>query len=182
MVWNPWLRAKRDSFEEFFEQYDRERALTYRRSDGGSALTGAMANKDPSSRVRIANLLLDDGADASVVSRGDNTNVLHVLFAGFADEHDFVLEAPMLQRLLEGGADINLRSPRFSVPLVCLAYMPVGDEDLAPFYDVVFSWPHIDMDAPMNKKGSTTRDYLFESGRPDLPRLARAYDEAHPSS
>lgn len=182
MQWNPWLRAKRDSFEDFAARYDREVAMSYEESDGGSALLGAMKNRDPSSRVGIANLLLDDGADPSFVRADDKNNVLHSLFEGLADEHDFQLEAPLLRRLLEGGADINLRSPRFGVPLECLAFMPVSDEQLAPFYEVVFSWPHIDMDAVINKKGSTIRDYLFASGRPDLPRLAREYDRAHPSS
>lgn len=182
-MWNPWIRAKRDSFEEFVAQYDREKALTYRRSDGGSALMGAMANKDASSRVRIANLLLDDGADAAVVATSDNVNVLHVLFDGFADEHDFALESLLLQRLLEGGADINLRSPRFSVPVDCLMSMPADDEDLAPFYEVVFSRPDLDLGVVINKHlGTTLRDRLLGTGRPDLPRLAREYDEAHPSS
>lgn len=180
--WNPYYSAMEDSYDEFLAQYDRELALTFRRPNGASALIGAMRNRDPSSRVRVANLLLDDGASASVVTTDDKINALHVLFEGLADEHDFELEAPLLRRLLEGGADINLRSPRFGVPLECLAFMPVSDEQLAPFYEVVFSWPHIDMDTVINKKGSTIRDYLFASGRPDLPRLAREYDRAHPSS
>lgn len=182
MKWNPWLRAKRDTFEEFLAGYDREVAMSYEDSRGGSALMGAMANRDPSNRVAIANLLLDDGADPSFVAPGDKVNVLHLIFDGFAEEHDFEREAVLLQRLLEGGADINQRSPRFSVPLECLASMPCSDSELAPFYEVVFSWPHIDMGAVINKQGSTIREFLFELGRPDLPRLAREYDAAHPSS
>lgn len=182
MVWNPWMRAKRDSFEEFVAQYDREKALTYRRSDGGTALMGAMANKDPLSRVRIANLLLDDGADASVVGASDNINVLHVLF-GRSQEHEVEAEAVLVERLLDGGADINLQSPRFGCPVECLANMAASDDELAPFYEVVFSRPDLDLDAVVNAaRGVRLRDYLVGMGRPDLPRLVREYDEARPSS
>lgn len=183
MKWNPYYSAMEDSFEEFLDQYDRELALTFRRPNGSSVLIGAMRNGEPASRVRIANLLLDDGACASVVTTDDQINVLHVLFSGLAEEHDFELEAPLLRRLLEGGADINLWSPRFSVPVECLMSMPASDEELAPFYGVVFSWPGIDLGVVINKhRGTTLRDRLFGTGRPDLPRLARAYGEAHPSS
>ena len=171
-----------DTFEEFLAGYDREVAMSDEGSGGGSVLLGAVANLDPSSRAAIATLLLDDGADPSYVRPGDKVNALHLLFDGFAEEHDFEREAVLLQRLLEGGADINQRSPRFSVPLECLARMHCSDSELAPFYEVVFAWPHIDMDAVINKRGATLRQFLFGLGRPDLPRLAREYDAAHPST
>ena len=171
-----------DTFEDFLAGYDREVAMSYEDSRGGSALLGAVGNRDPSSRVKITDLLLNDGADPSFVGPGDKVNVLHLLFDGFAEEHDFEREAVLLQRLLEGGADINQRSPRFSVPLECLARMHCSDAELTPFYEVVFAWPRIDMDVVINKRGATLRQFLFGLGRPDLPRLAREYDAAHPST
>ncbi|WP_219814649.1 hypothetical protein, partial [Rathayibacter rathayi] len=62
--------------------------------------------------MAIANRLLDDGADPSLVSTdGDRVNVLHVLW-GRARDRDPEAEAALIARLLDGGADINLRSPR----------------------------------------------------------------------
>lgn len=84
---------------------------------------GALANRDPSDRIRIANLLMDEGADASVVANTDHVNVLHVLVSGLAEGHDFEAEAVLLERLLDGGADINLQSARFGYPIECLSTM-----------------------------------------------------------
>ena len=114
---------------------------------------------------------------SSVVSEGDNINVLHVLFSGLADEHDFELEAPLLRRLLDGGADINLRSPRFGYPLEALSWMAATDDDLQPFYDVVFARPDIDMSAIINKHGSTLGELLISTTRPDMTRRAEEYRE-----
>lgn len=177
MEWNPYYAASDDSYEEFMEHYVRELTIDFRRSGGGTPLMGALRNKNPQDKVRIANLLLDDGADASLVAEGsDQINVLHVLFGLRWKYHDFQLEAPLLARLLEGGADINLKSPRFGVPMEMLASMGASDEELAPFYDVVFSRPDIDFDVVINEVGPyTLGDRLLSSGRPDLPKRARAY-------
>ena len=141
------------------------------------AIFGGLANEEPTEKVGIVNLLLDNGADPSVVSEGDNINVLHVLFSGLADEHDFELEAPLLRRLLDGGADINLRSPRFGYPLEALSWMAATDDDLQSFYDVVFARPDIDMSAIINKHGSTLGELLTSTTRPDMTRRAEEYME-----
>ncbi|AZZ56780.1 hypothetical protein C7V51_13535 [Rathayibacter iranicus] len=80
----------------------------------------AVVNEDPRARLAIANRLLDDGADPSLVSTsGDRINVLHALW-GRARDRDPEGEAALIARLLDGGADINLRSPRFGLPLTML--------------------------------------------------------------
>ncbi len=182
MAWNPWYSAESDTFERFMEQYDAKLAVEYREPGGTTALHGALMNSGMVDRVRIANRLLDDGADASAVIRSDNVNALHVLFAG-RKKHDFVLEAPLLKRLLDGGADINLRSARSGVPLQALEDISADDEELAPFYDVVFERPDIDFDVIVNRYyNRTLRDFLFNLpwGRADLLRRAQEYDAAHP--
>ncbi|QIM16218.1 hypothetical protein G7067_06945 [Leucobacter insecticola] len=83
-------------------------------------LAAAMRNEDPQARLAIANRLLDDGADPRWVSTsGDGVNVFHVLW-GRERDRDVEGEAALIARLLDGGADINLRSPRFGLPLVML--------------------------------------------------------------
>ncbi|RRR17540.1 hypothetical protein DS079_14415 [Brachybacterium paraconglomeratum] len=108
----------------------------------------------------------------------DNINVLHVLFSGSFREHNFRAEAKVLKRLLDGGADINLRSPRFGLPLEALDSMAASDEHLKPFYDVVFARPDIDMSIIVNKvTGFSLGEKLVRSPRDVLPGLVREYME-----
>ena len=142
------------------------------------ALAGALRNPSPEDRVAIASLLLDHGSDPSVVIGDDNINVLHVLFFGSFREHDFRAEANVLERLLDGGADINLHSPRFGLPLEALSAMAASDEHLKPFYEVVFARPDIDMSIIVNKvTGFSLGEKLVRSSRDDLPGLVREYME-----
>lgn len=171
------MLAKRSTLKEFLEEVGARGPVDWSDPLWTETLSGAIANKSPEDRVAIANFVLDQGVDPSVVSEGDNINVLHVLFSGLADEHDFELEAPLLRRLLDGGADINLRSPRFGYPLEALSWMAATDDDLQPFYDVVFARPDIDMSAIINKHGSTLGELLTSTTRPDMTRRAQEYME-----
>jgi hypothetical protein len=180
MKWNPKYSAKHDTYAQFMRQYDRRLAVEYRGS-GTTALLGALANRNPADRVRIAYQLLDDGIDAATISTRDGINALHVLFSG-RKRHDFPAEAPLLERILEGGADLNLRSPRFGVPLEELSRMNASDFDLVPFYEVVFGRPDLDLGVVISPHtGATLRGLLAElpSERADLQRRAADYDVTH---
>lgn len=174
---HPFYRAEEVSYQDFEEWFEGFSAIDWQDRRWRRALAGALRNPSPEDRVAIASLLLDHGSDPSVVIDDDNINVLHVLFSGLADEHDFELEAPLLRRLLDGGADINLRSPRFGYPLEALSWMAATDDDLQPFYDVVFARPDIDMSAIINKHGSTLGELLTSTTRPDMTRRAEEYME-----
>ena len=105
----------------------------------------ALGNKDLTARVEIVNWMLDNGADPAQVDADEKINALHAMFE--EREHDFVGEAKLLQRLLDGGADINLKAPKWSVPIqTIIDEMIASDDEVAPFYDVIFSYPGIDWD------------------------------------
>ena len=174
---DPGFQAEDLDAEEFATWFRGYAPVDWQDRRWRRALAGALRNPSPEDRVAIASLLLDHGSDPSVVIDDDNINVLHVLFSGLADEHDFELEAPLLRRLLDGGADINLRSPRFGYPLEALSWMAATDDDLQPFYDVVFARPDIDMSAIINKHGSTLGELLISTTRPDMTRRAEEYME-----
>ena len=113
--------------------------------DWRSFLFWVFKNKDLRARVEIVNWMLDHGADPARINRHEGTNALHVMFT--RREHDFVGEARLLQRLLDGGADINLKAPKWSVPIqTIIDEMIASDDEVAPFYDVIFSYPGIDWD------------------------------------
>ena len=108
----------------------------------------------------------------------DNINVLHVLFSGSFRGHDLRAEAKVLKRLLDGGADINFRSPRFGLPLEALDSMAASDEHLKPFYEAVFARSDIDMSIIVNKvTGFSLGEKLVRSPRDVLPGLVREYME-----
>lgn len=73
-------------------------------------LVWAIGNRDPTSRVEIVNWMLDHGADAAQITHHGNLNALHILFS--EPKHDYSMEAKVLLRLLEGGADINLKAQK----------------------------------------------------------------------
>ena len=151
----------------------------------GGFLFWAIGNMDLASRVEIVNWMLDHGADAAQITSHGNINALHVLFN--QREHDYSMEAKVLLRLLEGGADINLKAQKWGVPLLTLNNnLNIKDHDLKPFYDVIFSWPGIDWEAGAGKafgKPVTLRQVvdLAENRRPKMCRRMHKYIEHGPS-
>lgn len=139
-----FFTTRRRSLEEFLAIYDPEDAnLTDRR--GSTLLHSALANK-PGIRAQIANRLLDDGADAAAVT-GDGATTLHVLLG--RGQFDMDSDVPLLQRLLDGGADPNRSYDRFGTPLFTIArQLAFTDDDLAPVYDVLLADPRLDLLAP----------------------------------
>ncbi|ART70531.1 hypothetical protein BTO20_20090 [Mycobacterium dioxanotrophicus] len=152
--------AQRATYDEFLEEYSPDDAKRLW-SGGRPLLFKSVANRDVEARVAITMRLLDDGADPSVASEG--INVLHVLFD--QRTHDTSFEAPMLRRLIDGGADINLFSKRFGPPLaVLIQHGPSPETACVPFYDVIFDQPNLDLSSRY------LRDLIFNSAW-NLPLL-----------
>ncbi|WP_433343786.1 hypothetical protein [Micromonospora sp. CA-111912] len=103
----------------------------------------ALTNVVPAARAGIAAVLLDDGADARSTA-ADGVNTLHAMLGSAALDPAF--EAPVLRRLIDGGADVNGVANKFGTPLqVLIAQFRYTDEVLAPFYDVIFSYGDLDL-------------------------------------
>ena len=153
--------------------------------DWRSFLFWAFKNKDLEARVGIVDWMLDHGVDPARVNPHEGTNALHVMFT--QREHDFVGEARLLQRFLDGGADINLKAPKWNVPIqTMLENYKLTDGLSGSFYDVLFSYPGIDWDVivrkafgdPISLKRSVE---LAEKRRPELYRRMCDYLENGPS-
>jgi len=153
--------------------------------DWKNFLFSAFKNKDLVARLEIAHWMLDHGADPSSVNTQEGINVLHVLFT--QRKHDFAGEARLLQRLLDGGADINLKASKWNVPIqAMLDNRNLSDDLCAPLYDVIFSHPGIDWDVivrqafgePASLKKSVE---LAAKRRPELHRRMCEYLEKGPS-
>ncbi len=166
--------AKACSYADFLKEYSPDDA-TRLFAGNRSLLFQSVANPDIEARVAITDRLLDDGADASIVSNG--MNVLHVLFG--TRRHDTKVEEPMLRRLIDAGADINQVSKRSGPPLaVLIEHGPSPEAERVPFYDVIFAQPNLDLSARCLR--GTLNDLIFNSvwNFPILRERATAYEAA----
>lgn len=124
-------------------------------------LFSSLGRRDVSDRIKLANYFLDQGADPSYVDSYNRANCLHVLFKRW--EYDYQREAPVLQRLLDGGADINQRAGKFGYPLELVTMLLPNETDINHFYDVIFAHPGIDFGVIVNRvTGATLADLYFE--------------------
>ena len=144
-----------------------------------------LSNEDLTARVEIANWMLDHGADPAYIEPHEKINILHVMFT--EREHDYIREAKLLQRFLDGGADINLKAPKWNVPIrTMLDNYGLSDKELGPFYDVIFSYPGIDWDIIVGKPSGhpmSLKELVDRAAerRPDLHRRMHDYLQHGPS-
>jgi hypothetical protein len=126
------------SYDEFMSVYNASDTSLI----ADDLLLGSLGNNDSIARIAIASQLLDDGADPA--AEDTDLTTLHVLLGQGA--HDFEAEAPLLTRLLDGGADINKVIRKFGTPLETLAaQFKFSDDKLAPLYDVLFDRDDLDL-------------------------------------
>lgn len=143
---NVRLVARSGSEADVLAVYEPSMATGWTDLSGRSMLHCVLANKEPRVRVALANRLLDDGADAAALTPEGRTTA-HVLLA--QKRHDPPVEAPLLERLIQGGADVNHVAVGEGTPLYSLAeQFMFTDEFLAPFYDVFFALPDLDLVTP----------------------------------
>lgn len=149
----------------FFEQFGP------RIMDPTTALRGAVSNEDLEARVVIAGQCLLDGADVTRVFGSERVSVVHVLLGQLS--HDFEREPELLREILIEGADVNGVSTRWGTPLQTLAgTAKFTDEELAPFYDVFFSRPELDLLKP-GYRGWSTLEMVRRNGPRRAGLLAR---------
>lgn len=145
----------RGTLEEFLAVYEPS-YVTYDGFSSGTLLELALRNTNLEGRVAIANRLLDDGADVTVGIP------LHVLVGG--NNHDIAAEAPLLERMLDMGADVNKVDGKAGTPLETAAErFKYSDKTLTPFYDVFLARPELDLLQP------------GQDGRPVLVNLRKWY-------
>ncbi|WP_139361371.1 MULTISPECIES: hypothetical protein [unclassified Mycobacterium] len=162
------------SLDEFLTQYDPGEVASQ-----PEAFIGSVSNSDVRLRVAITIRMLDDGGDPSY--QEGSINALHAMF-GRLDKRHPELEAPMVRRLIEAGADVNLYSRRTPTPLILmLSNDHLPGEDAAPFYDVFLERPELDLSLPLEYgKPRTVREgleYMGAHTRPLLGEKLRLRDE-----
>lgn len=159
--------AKYGTFEEFGERLATDDVDSV--SDTGlPVVVAAATNNDLDARGRMFDALLEAGVDASATSRPEGAGVLHILFSRPSDGIAQVAE--LLPRLIDAGADINLRDEAGWRPLALLAKSRHRDADLAPLYDAIFAVDGLELTEPANAKGQSVLEYA--RGRVNRKELA----------
>ena len=134
---SPLYVAKKGSYEEFCEVFDPAK------NDVTDMLFAALTNGDPEARAKISNDMLDRGADAARVDTGQNALTLvcshEELGAG---------DAALVQRLIDGGADVNFRNRSGDLPIKLAIDMGTDDAQRRPIYEALFGTGALDLSEP----------------------------------
>ena len=137
---SPLYVAKRGTYEEFCEVFDPAK------NDVTDMLFGALTNGDPEVRAKICNDMLDRGADASREEYGQNA--LTILLG----RHRYIGagDGALVQRLIQGGADVNFRERRGDVPIKLAVSNSADDEERREVYEALFGAEELDLSLPSN--------------------------------
>lgn len=137
---SPLYVAKRGTYEEFCEVFDPAK------NDVTDMLFGALTNGDPEARAKICNDMLDRGADASREEYGQNA--LTILLG----RHRYIGagDGALVQRLIQGGADVNFRERRGDVPIELAVSNSADDEERREVYEALFGAEELDLSLPSN--------------------------------
>ncbi|MFV0253414.1 MAG: hypothetical protein ACK5H2_08760 [Beutenbergiaceae bacterium] len=166
----PYFAAKRGSWEHFLSVYDPAVAPFFADDEGRTVLFAALANPDPELRERIANRLLDDGADPSIAAEGGWLTVLHVLLT--QPHLDPASTTRLLRRLIAGGADINQADRAGRVPLWMCWTLTMDESDIAPMFQLLLSRTDLDLERPA-VCAQTLRQQILASRDPRRQVLRR---------
>lgn len=135
---SPLYVAKKGSYEEFCEVFDPAK------NDVTDMLFAALTNGDPEARAKISNDMLDRGADASREEYGQNA--LTILLGRHRDLGEG--DAALVQRLIDGGADVNFRNRSGDVPIKLAIDMGTDDAQRRPIYEALFGAEELDLSKP----------------------------------
>ena len=143
-------------------------------------LNASLTNQDIPSRIALAELFLEWGADPTEVSRQQG-NILHSFATHVKDP---AAEAPLLKRLLDMGADPNQHAPHYGWPLEIFLTKPkLNEQLLKPVYDVWFTHPHLDFLTRL-PDGESQWDKVWRSSpmNPGLMERIKRYITEHTGS
>lgn len=151
---SPYYTARHGTLTDFLHAIQERPDIDWKEE-----FSTALTNENVESRIQIATWMLDHGANPAEINPDEKINALHVLFS--QRTNDIPAEAPLLQRIIDGGADINLNTRRWGPPLnVLLDNHTLKDNQLAPYYDVIFSTPGINWDIQVGL--ATLKDIVNE--------------------
>ena len=129
--------AEMGTYEDFIEMF--EEGEQYKKNViGWTLLRTALVNTKSEEKYKIANFLINKGADVKVVSK-DGATLFFQLFGYGSD--DIIKTTMLCKALLEKGADITaIYKPHKTVMFKRIfTYNLVPEVEMIPLYDLIFS-------------------------------------------
>ena len=142
---SPVGAARHGTYGEFMNSYegsDIQKNISTFLTGFAPLLWQSVSNRDADARVAISNQLIDDGVDVPYVD--NKTNVLTVYLGSRSLVP--VKDAPLVRRIVQHGADLNLKhTPKGlgggTPATMLLSNMSLTEEEKIPLYDVLLEFP-----------------------------------------
>ena len=128
-----FFTAKRKTFEEFMEIYDRAQLNAQVDSP---LIFNAMANHDPESRFKIVNFLISEGVDLTVLN-SENECLFHILFS--RPNHNIEQSTILIKKLLEANVNINQFDKKKRLPIQHIINSGLNEDEISEWYDIIFA-------------------------------------------
>ena len=163
--------ADMGTYEEFlklFKEGDQNKIS----SSGRSLLFIALCNTKSKERYKIANFLINKGADVKIITE-DGMSMFFPLFS--YGRQDIVKTTILCKTLLEKGADITaMHKKEKTVSFKMLFNIGTPEIEMLPLYQLIFSQPGLPLLAK-DKWGLTVIEFARRSNRPIAVKMMEDY-------
>lgn len=170
--------AQYGTYAEFLAGYRSSMAATWA-SRGRGLLQMALCNTDSVERTSIAHRLLDDGADAAMVT-SDGWSTAQLLVGRVDIDRRPDLDVPVLTALFDAGCDVNHVHPVRGTAFVQLAArFMMSDDELAPYYEAFLARPDLDLTSVRGRRSDLATIRRWRRNRGGLLELLDEYVRSH---
>ena len=149
-------------YEEFVKMY--KEGEQYKKDiTGDTLLWTALCNTNNEEKYKIANFLINKGADVKFI----NKEGLSLFFPLFSHGRDDIVKTTILcKTLLEKGADITLLYKPYNTVMFknIFNYDNVQEVEMIPLYELIFAQPGLKL-LVKDKWGLTLLDFAKKAGR-----------------
>ena len=163
--------ADMGTYEEFvkiFKEGDQNKIS----SSGRSLLFIALCNTNSKERYKIANFLINKGADVKIVTE-DGMSLFFPLF--YHGRRDIIKMIILCKTLLEKGADITtIYKKEKTVSFKELFNIGTPEMEMLPLYQLIFSQPGLPL-LVKDKWGLTVIEFARRSNRPIAVKMMEDY-------
>lgn len=170
--------AQFGTYAEFLAAYQSSMAAMWAER-GRSLLHQALCNTDSVERTSIAHRLLEDGADAAMVT-SDGWSTAQLLTGRVHIDRRPDLDVPLLTALFDAGCDINHVHPVRGTALVQLAaHFRMSDDELEPYYEAFLARPDLDPTSVRGQRSDLATIRRWRRRRGTLLELLEDHVRSH---